>query len=785
MLKSALLASAGIVLGSLCTGAHAQAAEPAAEATAPSETAASDEAADGDIIVTAQRRSESVLRVPVSVTVVGADALRSNGINELSSLTKLAPSLQTGNDDSFSVRGIGTNTFAPTVESTVSQVLDEVVLGSPTFAANAFYDVERIEVLNGPQGLLFGKNASAGLVNITTTRPRLGEYHESFDLEATSRSRPGEDGQGIRVRSTLNIPVSDTVAVRASGTYSTQDSITRNRGTPIGRNDPNVNQYGGRLKILAEPSSALSIYLIGDYFKSSGISGFNDSTYRSLGSNSQYSTILPAAGVIAGPRNLDIATDGPAFRDVEMGGAQANLSYRFDNGIELSSITAWKAFKQTFQFDADQTPVDYFNSNLNETKYDQFSQELRLALPSENPFTGQFGLYYFKSSTTNDVLRGGLNGLPGFVAAGFPFCVNAKVTAGPPPACNVSNSFFLGQDAHLDNHVESYAGFGQVSYAVTDRLKLTAGGRLTHDEASIDLVENVGHYFVTLGVPNNHSTDKVSNTNFSWKLGVDYQMTPNTLLYGFYGQGYKGPGFSNASPGPGANLAVEPEISKGGELGIKSAMLDGRLRLSAAAFYTRFSNLQVQAFDVILQTVVLGNAATATTKGIDFSLQLRPVRGLTLSASASLIDAKFNSYPGAKCYTTQPGCAVGGVFDAAGERVPLSAKFTSTLSADYQVPLSDRVDAVTNLTYYHRSNLNSGFAPTMTIPTWDRIDASLGLRMNSVSVALFCKNCTNQIRPFSIGEEPGDSVNRNTLTLLQRFNYDSVRTIGLRLGFNF
>ena len=456
-MKVVLLASASLLAGSLCTTAHAQTTEPTESSTAVPQTegGASDEESaaassngqsEGYIIVTAQRRSESALRVPVSVTVVGAEALQENGINDLSSLTKLAPSLQTGNDDSFSVRGIGTNTFAPTVELTVSQVLDEVVLGSPTFAANAFYDIERIEVLNGPQGLLFGKNASAGLVNITTTRPQLGVYGVSFDAEATSRYRPGDDGQGVRVRTTLNLPVGETIAVRASGIYTTQDAITQNVGNPMGRSEADLRQHGGRLKMLAEPSSALSIYLIGDYFKSSGVSGFADASYRSLGANSQYPAILAAAGVTPGPDNLTIATDGPSFRDVELGGVQANLSYLFSNGMELSSITAWKAFNQRFQSDSDQTPINFFNTNLNATKYDQFSQELRLALPAEYPLTGQFGLYYYSASTNNDVLRGGLNGLPGFVAASFPFCVNAAVAAGPPPACNISNNFFLGQE---------------------------------------------------------------------------------------------------------------------------------------------------------------------------------------------------------------------------------------------------------------------------------------------------------------------------------------------------
>lgn len=161
----------------------------AAPADAPA-----DEANNGEIIVTAQRRSENVMKVPVSVTVVSAEALAKNGINDLASVTKLAPSLQAGEDNSFSIRGVGTASFANTVESSVTQMVDDVVLGSRNFAANGFYDIERVEVLNGPQGLLFGKNASAGVVNITSTRPKLGENAVSFDSELTSRYRPARTG---------------------------------------------------------------------------------------------------------------------------------------------------------------------------------------------------------------------------------------------------------------------------------------------------------------------------------------------------------------------------------------------------------------------------------------------------------------------------------------------------------------------------------------------------------------------------------------------------------------
>lgn len=160
-------------------------------------------AAPGEIIVTAQRRSENVLKVPVSVTVVSADQLIQRGANDLTAVTKLAPSLQVAQDNTFSVRGVGTATFANTVEASVSQVVDDVVLGNREYAANAFYDVARVEVLNGPQGLLFGKNASAGLVNLTTNKPKLGELSFSADGELVQRARPGDDGTGYQIRSTV------------------------------------------------------------------------------------------------------------------------------------------------------------------------------------------------------------------------------------------------------------------------------------------------------------------------------------------------------------------------------------------------------------------------------------------------------------------------------------------------------------------------------------------------------------------------------------------------------
>lgn len=770
--------------------ARAQTAAP--QAPAP---AAQEEGAVGEIIVTAQRRSENVLKVPLSVTVVGAETLASRGANDLTAVTKLAPSLQVAQDNTFAVRGVGTATFASTVEASVSQVVDDVVIGNREFAANAFYDVARVEVLNGPQGLLFGKNASAGLVNITTNKPVLGVTSISGDVEAVQRDRDVKNGQGIQLRSTINLPIGANSALRVNAVYSGQDSVTYPLVNPSVRNDMGLRNLGLRGKYLYQPTDALSIYVIGEYNRQRGISGRFDVTLRQLGAGSAYA----GRGFPVGIDNLKYNVNAPNFRDSDTGGLQANINYAFGNGMELSSITAWKNAVVSSQFDSDQTPVNFFDTNAGRQVYNQISQELRLALPEGNKVSGQFGLYYYRSVGNVVGNRGGNNGFPAFLLPTFPFCVGATQLGAPPAACPVSNASFLGQDYKYNLKQNSYAGFGQLSYHVTDTLKFNAGGRVTYDKASIDLLENVGNYFVTLGVPKNRSIESTDATNFSFKVGADWQVTPSTMLYGFYGQGYKGPGFSNTSPAPGAKLAVKPEISRGGEIGIKGRLADGRVTYSVSAFHTRFSDLQIQSWITALRTFVLSNAATATTDGVDFSFTARPIERLTLSGSASYVDAKFDNFPGAQCFTgqTSNGCRADlrsdapgyvGTFNAAGYQLPLSAKFTATLGADYSQPLTEKLEAQFGIGYYHRSPQSSALGTPFSIPTWDTFDLRLGLKAKHWSAGIFCKNCTNEIRPISIGSDGGDAnpvQGPPVLTLNQRFSYDSVRTIGLRLGFDF
>lgn len=762
-----------------------------------------EEAVAGEIVVTAQRRSESLQKVPVSLTAVTAEALETRRINNLTEISRAAPSLQVGTDNTFAVRGVGTLAFAGTIDSSVALALDEVNLGRPFLGGSLFNDLERVEVLNGPQGLLFGKNASAGLLNIVTRRPKIGEWNGYTDLEFVSRDTPAGNGSatGVVGRAGVNIPVSPNSALRLNASYSRQESGMTYVGTPRPgvRNDFDIESYGIKAKYLLEPTDALSIYVIADFNETNGVAGLYDRAYAVVSPGSISTAALAADGIVPGANNFEFGGEGGYYRDLKTGGAQAKIAYELSSGIEISNLFAWRFYDIEQQFDIDNLSADAASKNFTDGRYDQYSNELRVALPSGNRLSGQAGLYYFKSTLDQLNQIAGGNYIPSFVTRNFPFCVGATAVPGAfPPTCSVSNVAFLGRDNDYVLDTESYAGFGQLTYDVTDQLKLIAGGRVTHDKISIHLVQGQLRYFTNLGGPTATLDRNFSNTDFSWKLGTQFQATPDLMFYGFYGRGYKGPGFNDIAPVVTSSLVVREEKSNTAELGVKSSFFDRRLTFNLAAFYTKFDDFQVQSFDTIIRTFQVQNAAKVTTKGLEASMFAAPIAGLTINASASLLSAEFDSFPGAQCYPTQAtlGCsATVNTFDAAGLDLPNSPRFTSTVQATYEFPTSGDVQPFIEGNWYHRSPTKTGIAdtPGATIPTVDLFGGSLGFTIrDSIRISIFCKNCTNEHVPTSIGIEPGDASARNNvgqpvpkLTLTRTYGLDAFRTFGATVGFKF
>lgn len=779
----------------VCLVVLAQAIACPAIASAASDDSADQPAADdGVIVVTAQRRSESIQSVPVSLTAVGNEELRTRQINDLAGLVQAAPSLQIGTDATFAVRGVGTLAFAGTIDSSVALAIDEVNLGRPALGAPILFDVERVEVLNGPQGLLFGKNASAGLLNIVTARPRIGETSGSSEIEASFRETPGADrnAPGIIARQVLNVGLSENSALRLNALYGYQEApVTQIDTVEAGRrNGLDRRNIQVKAKYLLEASEALSFYLIADYNKLTGAGGLFDRTWREFGPGSPRQAVFEAAGGRAGPENFLYTGDGGNYRDLKTGGAQATLSYSFPSGLELSNIFAWRFYDLDQSLDVDYLPLAEVNTNLTVTDYDQYSNELRLALPADAPLSGQVGLFYFKSQQTQSNDLFGNLGFPSFLLPSYPFCVGAVATPGAPPGrCSVSNAFFIGRDTDYVLDTTSYAAFGQLTYEVFPGLKLIAGGRYTRDEIDLDLSHGRRNYFVRLSGPNGRYTEQFEANDFSWKLGAQYQATPDILLYAFQGRGYKGPGFNDTSIADPNGTAfvpvIRPEQSNTTELGIKSAFFDRKLTVNISAYRTTFDNYQVQSLDTVLQTFVVQNAAKVRSKGVEVAMTARPVKGLLVTGGMTFLDAKFGNFPGAQCYTGQPvpSCAVSNTFNAAGLRLPVAPRFTSTLQATYDLPVGGDAVPFIQGNWYHRSSVNYTInnAPGASIGAIDIFGASLGVRLgDSLQFSLFCKNCTNRKVPISISVDAGED-NDGILSYGQVFGLDSVRSVGLSL----
>lgn len=751
-------------------------------ATAQAQQTSRDIEGAAEIIVTAQRRAENVQSVPISVTPVTSEELRSRNLNNLQQIALAAPSLQVGQENTYSIRGVGTLAFQQTVDPAVAIAQDEVNLARSALSEGVFNDVSQIEVLNGPQGLLFGKNATAGLLNITTTRPKFGLFSGDAEVEYDLRDTTPGNGQGVIARSSVNVPVGDTSALRLSVAYEYQEPVVRAVETGPG-SDIDRRSFDTRLKYLAEPTDTLSIYAIGNYAKLRGTSGLFDRTYRYLGAGSQNTAPLAADGYTASPDLLEYKADGANFRNLENYGGQLRIGYTLPNEWEIINIGAYKGYKLSSSFDQDFTTGNAVSLSSQNSKFNQYSNELRLALPANSRLSGQVGLFYMRFTERASSLTAGNLYLPSFLLPNFPFCVGSAVNA----PCPAANDFAIGSDSNYRFTSESAAAFGQFTYDVGSGLKVIAGGRLTRDKVSIDLVQNQLDYFVRFGGPGGTYSDSTRNTDFSWKLGAQYQATQDILLYGSYAKGYKGPGANNSAATVDARLVVNPETSRNIELGAKTSWLDRKLVFNVALFRTKYKDYQASAFNAQAASFVIQNAASLTTKGAEVTLTAKPVRGFSINATASILDSKFADFPGAACYTGQPDCGANGTFNAGGQRTPTAAKFTSSVGAAYEVPISDATSLVLSGDWYHRSavNFTLGNNPLTRFGAIDLFGARATLQLgDNVSLSVFCKNCGDTRVPNFIYQDPGDaSVGVNSA--VQTFGLNSVRTIGSSVGFRF
>jgi len=662
-----------------------------------------------DIVVTAQRRAERLLEVPVAVSAVQGDVIDSQGLHNVEDIQTLVPSLSlqrqgTSGNSSLFLRGVGTISFSTGNEPSVSTVIDGVVMARSGQAFGDVYDIERIEVLRGPQGTLFGKNASAGVINIITKRPTR-DFEASFLAEAYT-------GNEYRGRISVSGPINDDVRARLTGFAGSYDGNFTNL-----YHDTKVNGYrrrGVRGVVEADVTADLTLTAIADWAK-----GDDDCC---VGARAQSDGgILDATTGIA-PRNVGTGVDENirvvnedliSHGDDEAWGVSLQADQRLGEGT-LTSITAYRTWQNVEVRDGDFSPTQHdplrpayintvFTHDNGVEKWRQFSQELRYASPTGGAFDYQIGAMYWTAHSDRTFTRqsGRCNAFaPGTVVAQLP----RDATGYQPCTGAAVRPTYAAATAVFGSEFRNLSAFGQATYHFTPELSLTGGLRYTNDRVSFDYTLTnttnnvVGPGVLVTAIPLSNTTRA---NNVSGKVSIGYMPSRNFNTYASYTRGYKGPAFNlfyNLGTNDPAIAAIRrrpisPETVDSFEVGAKGAFLDNRLTFSIAAFYAKYHNYQAdnRIFIDGINTTFFTNAGETSTRGVEVDLRLQPTRDFVVYGGVAYADAQVDDF-------TPPPGATGAATSLPGQDLPFAPKFKGALTAENRFRTALPFDVVASTT---------------------------------------------------------------------------------------
>lgn len=701
-------------------------AGPLDQGAAPAGRLGAAQQGGGDIVVTARRRAESVQSVPIAISVIGGTALAETGTYNVNRLTQLQPSLQfystNPRNSAANVRGLGAP-FGLTndgIEQGVGIYVDQVYYARIASATFDFTDTERIEVLRGPQGTLYGKNTTAGAINIITRKPNLTRPEARFELT-------GGNYDFFQGKASVSLPiVTDKLAFRLSS------SITTRRGTIF---NTRLNQYQNsqdnasfRGQLLWQPSPDLDFTLYGDYnhqdpnccvqyFVRTG------ATQRPLAR--QYTALAAAFGYAPPSTNaFDRVTDLDTRPRARQSIGGTSLVANWDLGpATLTSVTAYRFWRWFPSNDRDFIGLPITTVSANKSQQDQASQELRIASNGKNSIDYVAGLFYFHQ--TVDVQGLQVQGAaasryllnPGTVPAGNPAGCATATTAACNPA--VLNGLAQTVVSRLDN--TSAAAFGKLTWHVTDALSFSPGIRVNYDEknASYVAVVTTGAGSTTLNAdqrgvlaPQSY-TPKFDKFNVSGDATIAYTVARDIHAYATFARSYKSGGVNlsglplDAANNPIlASATVKPEKVDHFELGLKTQLFDRRATVNVAAFWTDIFDYQatVNNSQYAVLRGYLANAPHVRTRGVEVDSAFRPSERLNLYANGAYTDAKYVRFTDAPCPPELSGggaLAVGGTpgaagvagavspnnCDISGQVLPGVSKWAASFGAEYDLPL--------------------------------------------------------------------------------------------------
>ena len=629
-------------------------------APAMAQDAAEDGASSGnEIIVTAQKREENLQEVPLAISVIGGEALENAGTLNLESAQYLVPSLNfrksgTTLNQALFLRGVGTINFSIAAEPSVAAVLDGVVLSRAGEGFTDLFDVERIEVLRGPQGTLFGKNASAGVVSIVTRRP-------TDEFEGTVEATLAEGGE-YRGRATINLPLGENIAGRFTGFYSEYDGNIRNLTTG---NDVNgFKHYGVRGVIEAELGDAVTLTLRGDWRKAD-----DDCCAEVIGTtpSNAAASVLSGTG-ISGERTRVIAQNLVTATREESWGVSLQADFELGDH-SLTSITSYRGWDNVEIRDGDWLDRPYVGLNQLHDNGPQtsttFTQELRIASPTGQLVEYVLGAYYSQAESDRTFSRAVVTCSASTLAP-----VGGATPCSTTPGVSTITTPFGSAD--FGSLFKNFAVFGQATVNVSDSLRLIGGLRWTTDKLDVyhirrttlagpgiggnfdagvynngALVPSPGTGFLTgasNGVP---FTANTSNDNVSGKAALQFDLSDNIMAYAGYTRGYKGPAYNVFF-----NMAnqhtnvIEPETVDAFEAGLKNTFLDGGLIINLAGYYAKYENYQANSPDFVngVRTTRLINAGSVSTSGFELDFVARPSSNWTVTGGLAYNKAKVVAF---------------------------------------------------------------------------------------------------------------------------------------------
>jgi len=741
--RNALAATIALIATSLTGLAVAQ-------NNAPSSTAKLME----EIVVSARGIEEGLQEAPIAVSAFTGETLDYRGVDSLSQIERFVPSLTLQNNPSFGgasnsaaiyLRGVGQKEFLPTTEPGVGLYVDGVYVARSVGAILDIIDIDRLEVLRGPQGTLFGRNTIGGAISIATRKPQPGG-----EFEGNLAAAAGTDSL-IHLRGTVHVPVSESVALRASLASMTQDGyVDRADGIDLGNDDT----FTGRVSVAFEPSDDFSalitadmtrdrengpaMQLIGiDFTDLSQLQGvvlappppmafIHNVTAAAMGPGQPCAATDPAGNGVtynpASPNCYDsryIGADGtnegsaPAYSETDVFGLSATLDFNLSDSLALKSITAYRELESDFARDGDHSPhrISQFADTLEQ---EQFTQELQL-IGTHERLGWIVGLYYFSEDGDN------VNTLD--------FTVSNFRSGGA-----------------FDN--TSWAAFAQATFDMTDRLHLTLGGRYTDEDkaftpdqiiynnyfAGISNVVPPGNPLAALDAPFLQAGSRIlpllekeiSISEFTPMANLSFDLSDSIMLYATYSEGFKSGGFTQrvfppivppftAPPGtPDIDLipTYEPEFVEVLEAGFKMNLLDGRLKLNGAFFQTDYEELQVQVFNSVAP--VTQNIGEASIEGFEVELFASPAEGWFVEGSLSLLNAEYDSIDTANTLILQSN---------EFERVP---ETTASLGLSKEFSLGDTGTLLLRGDWSYRSEtFNDAYnTPLLETDSYSLIDAS-------------------------------------------------------------